>query len=80
MNLFRKKPKPSLDAPQAAEKLRRAIANAVARAESHGVSGTVIVTTMRNAIASKEYCDVVNARSSYDTLRTVEITHSGTGC
>jgi hypothetical protein len=76
MSLFSRKPKRvQLDGPAAAEELRRALNTAVARAESHGVGPAAIVTALRNAIANHEYCAIVNARSSFDTVR--EIVHIG---
>jgi hypothetical protein len=73
--LFRKPKTKTLDTPAAAEQLRREIANAVAKAQAHGVGSGAIVTALTQVLESHRYCETVNSRSSFHT--SSEIVHIG---
>jgi hypothetical protein len=70
--LFRSKKPVRLDPPAAAEALRVEITTAIGRAEGRGVSGAAIVSVLKQAIGSQEYCAAVSGRSSYDPTMTIE--------
>jgi stage V sporulation protein SpoVS len=69
MSLFKRKSKPAMDAPAAAERLRTEILVAVGRAEAYGVGAGAIANVLKEIIGAQEYIDASRRRAQATTRR-----------